>query len=82
MAVIKKLGAPVEDTDLSSTAVTPTYEAYEDDVEKQTHSPDLNNFNPETYDACMQEQICLPHGEELQLGTVLCQRQDNDGKTI
>ena len=51
-------------------------------MEKQTCSPDHNNFSPETYDAYMQAQIHLPCGEELQLDTVLCLKWDNDGKAI
>ena len=90
-SVIKKFGMLVEDADLSSiksdpgftiSAITLTYEAYEDDVEKQTHSPDLNNFDAETYEAYMQAQIHLPHGEALQLGIVLHQKWDNDSKAI
>ena len=78
--VIKKFGAPVENDELSNikldlgqtiSAITLTYEAYEDDMEKQTCIRDLDNFDLETNNAYMQEQVCLPHGEELQLGTIL-----------
>ena len=38
-------------------------------MEEQSHSLELNKFNPDTYNAYMQALICLPHGEEIQLGT-------------
>ena len=64
------------------STITLTYEAYKDDVEKQTHSPDLDNFDPVTYDAYIQAQIWLSYGEELQLHTILHQKWDNDSKAI
>jgi hypothetical protein len=62
------LGNVFTKADLNSTttpvkkisAETPEYEAYEDDQKKQQRMPELDDFDPETYDAYLQAQVKLP----------------------
>jgi hypothetical protein len=75
------MGDPMLDQDLSAVktnrgikvidAVTPDYEAYEDDEECQKRMPDMDNFDPKTYDAYISAQFQLPRDDEYKLGKVI-----------
>jgi hypothetical protein len=84
--VTQKLGDPMLDQDLAAVkasrgvkvtnAVTPEYEAYEDDQEHQKRMPDTDNFDPETYDEYILAQVQLPRDDEHRLGTVIRRAKD------
>jgi hypothetical protein len=88
--IVDKLGDVFTEADVNSTttpvkkisAVTPEYEAYEDDQEKQERMPELDDFNPETYDAYVQAQVQLPVGDQMPLGMVLQRKRTRDGNPI
>jgi hypothetical protein len=73
-SVILKLGDPMFDQDLSAVkascgikvidAVTPEYEAYEDDHECRKRVPDVDDFDPETYDEYVFAQVQLPRDDD------------------
>jgi hypothetical protein len=85
-SVIQKLGDPMLDQDLSAVkatrgiividAVAPEYEAYEDDEECRKRMPEVNDFNPETYDEHILAQVQLPRDDEHRLGTVIRRVED------
>jgi hypothetical protein len=53
-------------------AATPAYEAFEDDHERKSRIPDMDDFDPETYDAYIFAQVQLPrHDDEYKLGKVI-----------
>ena len=88
-AITEKLGDPMKDKDLPElesghhaliSVVTPVYEAYEDDNEKQSHAQNPDDFDPETYDAYVWAQIELPCEDDMKLGTVLHCKCDKDGR--
>ena len=88
--IAEKLGDVFTEDDLKSTttpvkkisAVTPEYEAYEDSQEKQERMPELDDFDPETYDAYVQAHVQLPVGDQMSLGTVLRRKRDRDGNPV
>jgi hypothetical protein len=83
----QKLGDPMLDQDLAAVtanrganiinAVTPEYEAYEDDDEHHTRMPDMDDFDPETYDEYILAHVQLPRDDEYKLGKVI--RRVKDG---
>ena len=84
-SVEARLGSPLKDSDLSSSfgvsAVTPEYEAYEDDDSENIQSPDLDDVDSEPggYDGYITAQVLLPKGDELKGGTVVRRRANCDG---
>ena len=87
--VRSELGGPMTKGDLKSAnpsreilAVTPTYEAYADDEETQERQADVDDFDPETYNAYVQAQIRLPRGDDMSLGTVLRRKRNHKGNPI
>ena len=91
--VVKKLGEPMTVADLRAlergntkksrkvSAVTPEYEAYEDDEEVQKRIDEVD-FDEETYDAYVLSQVRLPRGDDMSLGTVTKRKRDRDGNPV
>jgi hypothetical protein len=65
-----------------TNAVTPEYEAFEDDQERQKRMPDTGDFDPETYDEYILVQVQLPRDDEYKLGTVIRRAKDEDDNLI
>ena len=92
LSVSKRLGEPVPHDELEQqfgiSAVTPEYDAYEDDEAKPTVIPDVEEFvgtsdyDPEGYDGYISAQVLLPKGDEFRVGTVVRRRNDDNGNPI
>lgn len=91
--IAQKLGSAMTEADLSTvdgittkgrkiSAVTPEYEAYEDDDEKHERIKEVDDLDQETYDAYVLSQVMLPKGDEMSLGTVTKRKRNSDGKPI
>jgi hypothetical protein len=90
--ITQKLDDPMLDQDLAAVkanrgvkvtnAVTPEYEAYEDDDKHHERMPDMDNFDPETYDDYILAQVQLPRDDEHKLGTVIRRAKDGDDNPI
>jgi hypothetical protein len=78
--IASKLGDPMTEAELGTvkgheedksasrkiSAVTPEYEAYEDEHEQQKRMPKVDGFDQETYDAYVLAQVQLPKGDDYQ----------------
>ena len=92
LSVSKRLGEPVPHDELEQqfgiSAVTPEYDAYEDDEAKPTVIPDVEEFvgtsdyDPEGYNGYISAQVLLPKGDEFRVGTVVRRRNDDNGNPI
>jgi hypothetical protein len=90
--VNQKLGNPMLDQDLDAVkvsrgvkvidAATPEYEAYEDDGKCLKRIPDVDNFDPGTYDEYILAQVQLPRDDEHRLGTVIRRAKDRSDNPI
>jgi hypothetical protein len=90
--VTRALGDPMLDQDLVAVkasrgvkvtnAVTPEYEAYEDDQEYQKRIPDADDLDPETYDEYILAQVQLPRDDEHRLGTVIRRAKGENERPI
>ena len=87
-SVHQRLGDPVTDDDLCTiSAVTPTYDPYDED--EDPGMPDADDFADEmttddisdvpTYDGYITSQVLLPCGDEFVLGTVQKRATSEDG---
>ena len=82
--VIAKLGDPVTDTDLPGKDLTPTYEAYFDDMTEGTpDAPDKElEPTPEAGDNYVKIDIMLPRGVTLSMERVIERKRDANGKPV
>ena len=85
----KRLGEPLKEVDLSATfgisAVTPEYEAYEDDeLNPVPEPPDVDALEeePEGYEGYITAEVLLPKGDEFKVGTVMRRVVNSDGTTV
>ena len=88
-SVSKRVGQPVLHEDLKQefgiAAVTPEYEAYEDDDSKTVVIPEVDElvesseYDPEGYNGYISAQVLLPKGDEFKVGTVVRRRVDDNG---
>jgi len=88
-AVVTRLGDPLRETDLASSlgvaALTPEYEAYEDEeAEQYIPSPDLDDYESEHegFNGYITAQVLLPKGGEMKLGIVSRRRANSDGTMV
>jgi hypothetical protein len=94
--VASKLGDPMTEAELSMvkghekdksasqkiSAVTPEYEAYKDEHERQQRMPKVDGFDQETYDAYVLAQVQLPKGDDMAIGTIVKRKRDHDGNPV
>jgi Reverse transcriptase (RNA-dependent DNA polymerase) len=78
----KKKGTPRQ-----ISAITPAYEVYEDDTESHKRMPEADTLtgeldDPDTYDAYVTAQVCMPKDDVLELGTVIKRKRDAEGNLI
>jgi hypothetical protein len=64
------------------SAVTPEYEAYEDEHEQQKWMPEVDGFDQETYDAYVLAKVQLPKGDDMAIGTIVKRKHDHDGNPV
>ena len=62
----------------SFTAETPKYEAFED----ESRMPDVDDFDPETYDDLISCQVTLPNRDSEEVAKVVCRVHDENGVPI
>jgi Reverse transcriptase (RNA-dependent DNA polymerase) len=90
-SIKSKLGHPLTDKELSEislSAVTPEYEAYESDEQSDISMTDIDTFavgdeyEPESYDGYITSQVLLPRGVDMKLGTVKGRKRDENSNPI
>jgi hypothetical protein len=73
-------------TSFGISVITPEYEVYDDDENKQEAVPDIdeivgqNEYDPENYNGYITSQVLLPRGDEFKVGTVVKRRVDENVK--
>jgi hypothetical protein len=90
--IFQRLGDPKLDQDHSAVktshgikvidAATPVYEAYEGDEECRKRMPEVDDFDPETYEEYILAQVHLPRVDEHRLGTAIRRAKDGNDRPI
>lgn len=73
-------------TSFGISVITPEYEMYDNDENKQEAVPDIdeivgqNEYDPENYNGYITSQVLLPKEDEFKVGTVVKRSVDENGK--
>ena len=74
---------PPEDEDGDEFNInTPTYEPYEDEQTPKQDTPEVEDYQLDSFDKLISARVSLPVAGTQQQGKVLRRKQDHDGKLI
>ena len=76
-------GLPPDDEDGDEFNInTPTYEPYEDEQTPKQDTPEVEDYQGDSFDKLISARVSLPVAATQQQGKVLRQKRDHDGKVI
>ena len=78
-----KLGERIKENEIPEEYDTPSFEAYEDDVDPlQDYSPDREDVDVDAYDRYLNAEVLLPKGDKMVTATVKQRKLNEDGQYI